>query len=171
MKQLSMSRIQIIAIIIVLLISGCNTPKKQEITNTTPQEKAKESILKWIDNNKDDYPEYQPIKFDEITPRYERTDRTSQLVDLIEYEKAKPTINNEKLDSLKKLLNNNRGLLLGYTLQHRYQTTSNAGERLKHESLFFLDTSFRVATILKPEDFDNILDQKLIFKPDSTEKK
>lgn len=170
MKQLNLGRIQIIGVIVVLLLSGCNTPKKQEITNT-PQEKAKESILKWIDNNKDEYPKYQPIKFGEITARYERTDRTSQLVDLIEYEKAKPAIDNEKLDSLKELLNNNRGLLLGYTLQHSFQTTSNTGEILKHESLFFLDTSFRIAAILKPEDFDNILDQKLIFKPDSAEKK
>lgn len=169
MKNLTLRYLQTIGIITLLTISSCNAPNKKDIS-VTPQEKAKESILKWMNSNAEEYPKYQPLEFGEITARYERTDRSAQLVDLIETEKAKPKINKHKLDSLKTLMEKNKGLLLGYTLQHKYQTTSNAGELLKDEKLFFLDTSFHVLTILNLDAYDMILDQKLIFKPDSIEK-
>jgi hypothetical protein len=86
-------------------------------------------------------------------------------------EKAKPKVNKHTLDSLKTLLEKNKGILMGYTIIHKYQTKSAMGEVAKHEELVFLDSTFQVATILDPDAYDMILDQKIIFRPDSIEKK
>ena len=128
---------------------------------------AKESITKWVENNASDYPHYKSIEFGELVPRYERTDRTLQLNDLIAQEQAKSEINQKKLDSLKTLLESNKGLLMGYTIIHKYQTTNLAGEVINNELLFFLDSTFRVASILDPESYDLSLDPKSLFKPET----
>ncbi|MHC1705682.1 MAG: hypothetical protein AB9846_17405 [Tenuifilaceae bacterium] len=166
MKKFSLNYLLVSGILTAAVLLSCNVSNKEK--NETPLLKAKDSIYKWMDDNKDEYPNYQPVEFGEITARYERTDRTAQLHDLIELEKANTELNQHKLDSLLSLLAKNKGLLLGYTLNHRYKTTSEMGEILEHENLFFLDSSFRVATILNPDAYDMILDEKLIFRPDST---
>lgn len=168
------SKRQIIALLsclagIMMALCYCGSPSK-EVNVTTNQAKAQESITRWMNSNLEEYPKYTPVQFGELTPRYEKTDRTFQLNDLIEQEQTKNPLNQKKLDSLKTLLDGNRGLLLGYTVLHKYRTTNLAGETKNNESLFFLDTSFRVATILNPEAFDLILDEKIIFRPDSVEK-
>jgi len=167
MKKYTLNYLLALGAISAIILSSCNDPSNKKISET-PLVKAKESIFKWMDNNQKEYPKYQSVEFGEITARYERTERTAQLNDLIEQERVKPEVNQQKLDSLIDLLTKNKGLLLGYTLQHKYKTTTDAGEIIDHESLFFLDSSFRVATILNPDAYDMILDEKLIFRPDST---
>ena len=169
MKRIIQSLTQVVFSAALIFISSCTVSEKKEITST-PQSKAEESILSWMDYNKEEYPKYKPLGFGEVTARFERTDRTIQLNDLIEVEKAKPNASQQKLDSLKDLLAKNKGLFLGYIIKHKYETTSIAGEVFKDEKLFFLDTSFRVLTILNPDAFDMILDEKLIFRPDSVKK-
>lgn len=157
-------RIITITVVLLSLLCSCNIGSKKE--QDTPQAKAEQSITQWMENSNDEHPKYKSLSFSEITPRYERTDRTLQLTNLIEEERAKNE-NSPKLDSLKNLLENNMGLLLGYTILHRYSTTGVDGEPKIKEELFFLDPNFRVATILNPEAFDQILNEKLLFRPDS----
>ncbi|MBN1988529.1 MAG: hypothetical protein JW783_03945 [Bacteroidales bacterium] len=157
-------RILTLAIVLLSFFSSCNISSKKE--QDTPQSKAEQSITLWMESSIDEHPKYKPLGFSEVTPRYERTDRTLQLTNLIEEERAKNE-SSPKLDSLKSLLENNKGLLLGYTILHRYSTTGIDGEVTIKEDLFFLDSTFRVATILNPDAFDQILNEKLLFRPDS----
>ena len=158
------------ASLLIVQLSCSNAPKKK-VDNSTLQEKAKVSINSWVRKHPEEYKKYKPISFDDFTARYERTELTHYLTDRIEEEQAKPVINKHVLDSLKSLLENNKGLLMGYTIIHKYHTKNVAGEIIKHEELVFLDTTFRVATILSPDAYDMILDQKIIFRPDSLENK
>jgi len=172
MKKLN-NHLLLISLILSFGIISCQTvvvkeKKNQEISL---QEKAKVSITNWVKNNKEDYRKYKPISFDEFTPRYERTELTHYLLDKMEYEKSKPTVDKHKIDSLSDLLDKNKGLLLGYTIIHKYQTLNVSGEVVKHADLVFLDTAFRVATVLNPDAYDMILDQKVIFRLDSVQKK
>jgi len=171
MKKLKGCLYLLLSLSFIISIISCQTETKKLNQEISLQEKAKVSITNWVKNNKEDYHKYKPISFDEFTPRYERTEFTHYLLDKIEEERTKPKIDKHKLDSLSKLLDNNKGLLLGYTIIHKYQTITISGEAIKHEDLVFLDTAFRVATILNPDAYDMILDQKLIFKLDSLQKK
>lgn len=144
---------------------------KKPVSIALLQEKAKVSINSWVRKHPEDFVKYKPIAFEDFTARYERTELTHYLSDRIEEEKAKSAINQHRLDSLKALLDKNKGILMGYTIVHKYQTKNLAGEVLKHEDLVFLDTTFHVATILSPDAYDMILDLKLIFKQDSLQKK
>jgi hypothetical protein len=171
MKKLNFHLYSLLSLSFLFSIVSCQTETKKINQEISLQEKAKVSITNWVKNNKEEYHKYKPLSFEEFTPRYERTELTHYLLDKIEEEKTQPKVNKHKLDSLTKLLDNNKGLLLGYTIIHRYQTVSVSGEVVKHEDLVFLDTAFRVATILNPDAYDMILDQKLIFKLDSLKKK
>ncbi|MGD9977805.1 MAG: hypothetical protein AB7S54_07710 [Bacteroidales bacterium] len=154
----------ILALITVVMFASlsCSKTGKKEIM--TPADKAKESINTWMVSNKAEYPDYKSIEFGALTPRYQRTSRAYQLSNLMEQEKAKPTPNQGTLDSLDRLLNSNKGEFLGYTITHKYQTKTLAGEMLESENLFFLDSLFRIITILNADAYDQIMDEKLIFR-------
>jgi hypothetical protein len=92
-----------------------------------------------------------------------------QLESLIYEEIALNPNGSEKLDSLKNIQQNNMGNLMGYIILHKYETSNIAGEKFANESLFFLDTVFRVATVLNPEAFDQILIERHVFRLDSVE--
>ncbi len=156
----------------MLLISfSCSAPVEKEVDKSTLQEKAKVSINNWVRKHSEEYRKYKPLSFEDFTVRYEKTELTHYLSNRIDEEQAKPTINKHVLDSLKNLLEKNKGLLMGYTIIHKYHTKTIAGEVVNHKDLVFLDTTFRIATILEPDAYDMILDQKIIFRPDSLEKK
>lgn len=157
--------------IIAFQLSCKNVSNKKTESVSLLQEKAKVSINNWVRKHPNEYVKYKPISFEGFTARYERTELTHYLSDKIEEEQTKPTVNKHKLDSLKTLLENNKGLLMGYTIIHKYHTKNLSGEVVKHEDLVFLDTTFRVATILAPDAYDMILDQKIIFRPDSLQNK
>jgi hypothetical protein len=160
-----------LVILCLLIISGlfsCKGPKQDSNEFTpTKQQKAEDAIKSWMFEN-NEYPHYKPIVFGDINARYERSDRTLQLMTMIEQEEAlsKEEGNTEKLDSLKTLLNSNLGELLGYIMLHKFQSADLAGEPLEMECLFFLDTTFRVASVLSPESFDLILTEKVFFRID-----
>jgi hypothetical protein len=171
MKALRNSHLMVIGLSLLLIQISCSNPPENKLDNTELKERAKVSISNWVRKNSVEYRKYKPIAFEEFTARYERTELTSYLYDKIEIEKAKPIVNKHALDSLKTLLEENKGLLMGYTIIHKYQTHSINGEIVKHADLVFLDTALRVATILNPDAYDMILDQKIVFRPDSVEKK
>jgi hypothetical protein len=171
MKEPLKLRILLIGLALIILQLSCSEEKKKNIATLSLQEKAKVSINNWVRKHPEEYKKYRPISFEEFTVRYERTELTHYLSDKIEFEQAKPVINKHRLDSLKALLDKNKGLLMGYTIIHKYQTKNVAGETIKQEELVFLDSVFHVATILSPDAYDMILDQKIIFRPDSIEKK
>ena len=168
-----LKQIQLIALgtSLLLIQLSCTNVSEKKVDKSSLKEKAKVSINNWVRKNPEDYRKYKPLSFEDFTARYERTELTHYLSDKIEAEQAKPVINKHALDSLKVLLEENKGLLMGYTIIHKYQTVNIAGEVVKHEDLVFLDTAFRVATILNPDAYDMILDQKIVFRPDSLEKK
>lgn len=168
-----LNRIHLIALgaSMLLIQLSCSTNTEKEVDKSTLQEKAKVSINNWVRKHPEEYKKYKPISFEDFTVRYEKTELTHYLSDKIEEEQAKPTVNKHALDSLKKLLENNKGLLMGYTIIHKYHTKSITGEVVDHKDLVFLDSTFRIATILEPDAYDMILDQKIIFRPDSLEKK
>ena len=145
-----------------VIIFACNTVSKKD--NASPSDKAKESINGWMASKTNDYPNYKSVRFGELTPRYQRNSRTYQLYNLIEEEKAKSIPNQQTVDSLQRLLNSNKGEFLGYTIIHYYQTKSVAGEIIENENLFFLDSLFRIITILNADAYDQIMDEKLIFR-------
>lgn len=152
-----------------ILILSCKEAKKSDSKlEVTPQQKAEDAIKSWMLTS-NEHPHYKPIVFGDVTPRYERTDRSLQLSMQVDEEKAKNPDGSSKLDSLQNLLNQNQGNLLGYIVLHKYNTTNMAGETFSLENLFFLDTAFRVASVLNPESFDMILNEKPFFRPDSVE--
>ncbi len=148
---------------ISLLLLGCVPSTKQESEESSQEALARQTITEWMGSS-DDYPQYTPMGFGALTPRYERTDRSIQLATLIMEEETADAVNTAKLDSLRNLLERSKGPLLGYIILHQYQTTSIAGEVTKHESLFFLDSTLRVGAVLDPEAFDLILDEKIIYR-------
>lgn len=156
--------------ILVFLLSCNKTVEKKPVDISVLQEKAKVSINNWVRKHPEEFAKYKPISFEGFTARYERTEMTSYLSDKVEEEMAKPSVNQQRIDSLKILLEKNKGILMGYTILHKYQTKSVTGEIIKHEDLVFLDSTFHVATILSPDAYDMIMDFKLIFRPDSLHK-
>lgn len=156
---------------LTLSFASCKESRTKEADFTpTKQQMAEDAIKQWMQKSQD-YAYYKPVVFGDLSPRYEKTDRTLQLSILISEEEAlsKETGKTHKLDSLKNLLDSNKGNLLGYIIPHKFQEKNIAGETLNKELLFFLDTSFRVASALTPESFDYILDEKVFFRPDSAE--
>lgn len=170
MKSFKIISFLIISSMLIFINYSCSVKEKQD-KKPSLELKASESITNWMTDNPDEYPMYKSLAFGELTPRYERTDRTLQLNDLIENEKSKEVVNQKKLDSLLNLLESNKGLLMGYTILHKYQITNVAGETIENECLFFLDSTFRIASILNPDSYDLILDPKIIFRPDSVPEK
>lgn len=158
----------ILCILFIFNISACKSPKPSDNEFTpTKQHKAEDAIRVWMLDNKD-YGHYKPIVFGDINSRYERSDRTVQLLSLIDQEEqiSVETGNYAKVDSLKVLLENNKGLLLGYIMLHKFESTNLAGETTTKECLFFLDTTLRVASVLSPESFDMIMTEKLFYRLD-----
>lgn len=143
-------------------LSACNTSSKK--SEATPSDKAKESIDKWMGSKPSEYPNYKPVDFGELTPRYQRSNKTYHLYNLIEEEKAKANPSQERLDSLSDLLDQNKGEFLGYTILHKYLIKNNTGEIIENENLFFLDSVFRIITILNADAYDQIMNEKLIFR-------
>lgn len=172
MKESMKALLLLLGLSFVTLLFSCkNAAVNKPADISVLQEKAKVSINNWVRKHPEEFVKYKPIAFEEFTARYERTELTHYLSDKVEEEMAKPLLNQHKIDSLKTLLEKNKGILMGYTILHRYHTKSLAGEVIKHEDLVFLDTTFHVATILDPDAYDMIMDLKLIFKPDSLQKK
>ncbi len=159
-----------LAVLFVLLaLASCTQRAKDEQqSKNTKQEIAVTAIEEWMQGNTD-YEGYKPIEFGEINPRFERTARSMQLASLIEEELALNPDGSEKLDSLKNIQQSNMGNLMGYIVLHKYETSNISGEKFVNESLFFLDTAFRVATVLNPEAFDQILIERHVFRLDSVE--
>lgn len=152
----------VLATISLAIIVACNKTSKKEEKSST--EKATESINGWMVSKTNEYPNYKAIEYGELTPRYQESNRTYQLYNLIEEEKSKQNPNTNTIDSLENLLNSNKGEFLGYTMIHKYQTKSVAGELIENENLFFLDSLFRIITILNADAYDQIMDEKLIFR-------
>ncbi len=169
MKALKLKTLLLVGLPILALLLSCSKVEKPKrpVDISVLQEKAKVSVNNWVRKHPEDFVKYKPIAFEAFTARYERTEMTSYLSDKLEEELAKPNINKQKIDSLKTLLEKNKGILMGYTILHKYQTKTVAGEVIKHEDLVFLDSTFHVATVLDPDAYDMIMDLKLIFKPDS----
>lgn len=157
-------------LLIVMLLAGCNTQKSEDTQPLTKQQRAEDAIKEWMFKS-NEYPHYKPIVFGDLTPRYERSNRTLQLLIQIGEEEArsKETGNTERLDSLRAIMERNKGNLLGYILPHKFQEKNLGGETLNQELLFFLDTSLRVASVMEPESFDHILDETVFYEldPDS----
>lgn len=149
-------------IVCVAVFVACNKSSKKE--EKTSKEKATESINGWMVSKTNEYPSYKALEYGELTPRYQKSNRTYQLYNLIEEEKSKQNPNKNAIDSLENLLNSNKGEFLGYTIIHKYQTKSVAGEIIENENLFFLDSLFRIITILNADAYDQIMDEKLIFR-------
>ncbi len=152
----------VVALLSVFIVISCNKSSKNDKKSNT--EKAKESINGWMINKTSEYPNYKSVEFGELTPRFQKSNRTYQLYNLIEEEKSKATPNQNTIDSLETLLNSNMGEFLGYTMIHKYNTKSIAGEVIENENLFFLDSLFRIITILNADAYDQIMDEKLIFR-------
>jgi hypothetical protein len=155
-------------LIILLATWSCKQSPHEKQAQDTKQATAVKAIEKWMQGNSD-YEVYKPLEFGEVNPRFERTARSMQIEGFIEEEFALHPEGSKKLDSLKSLKMRNMGNLMGYIVLHKYETSNIAGEKLQNESLFFLDTAFRVATVLKPDAFDQILIERHIFRLDSIE--
>ena len=164
---MKLSRIIIIGLILLSAFS-CKEVKKEESFTPTKQQRAEDAIKNWMLKS-NEYPYYTPIVFGDVTPRFERTDRAFQLSMLVAEELSQNPDGSARLDSLKKLQNENPGDLLGYIILHKYTTKNIAGEVINNENLFFLDTTFRVASVLNPESFDMILNEKPFYRLDSVE--
>ena len=153
-------------VVFVVLISlfGCKGVQK-EVENplSEKQEIAEEAIKAWMIRT-NEYPHYKPVVFGELSPRYIRNSETLPLLVAIMNEDSLQT--KLQVDSLKLELERIEGGLLGYLLVHKFQDVNIAGETLNHELLFFLDTSLRVASALPPESFDQILDERIFFRPE-----
>jgi len=150
----------------VVMLIFCKGPVKEDtVYCPTKQQRAEDTIKSWMFEN-NEYPHYKPIVFGEINARYERHDRTFQLMSMIEREEAagKDDGSTDVRDSLKVLLEENLGELLGYTMLHKFNMDNLAGDMVEMECLFLLDTTFRVASVLKPEEFDLILTEKVFYR-------
>lgn len=158
-----------IVCLLLLAAFSCKNPQKfDDKFVPSKQQRAEDAIKGWMLKNNEN-PHYKPIVFGDITPRYERTDRTFQLATLVEEELVRSPQGSQKLDSLKNLQSQDKGNLLGYIVLHKYSTTNMAGETFNIENLFFLDTAYRVASVLNPESFDMILNERPFYRLDSVE--
>ncbi len=155
-----------LALMLLVAVISCKSNKTGE---QSPSDKAQENIRAWLASKPIDYPGYNPVAFGELTSRYQQSNRTFQLNNLIEAEKSKPQPNPTSIDSLENLLKMNKGEFLGYTILHKYTTQSVAGETVENENLFFLDSLFRIITILNADAYDQIMDEKLIFRQESVD--
>ena len=145
---------------------GCNhTKRENENPLKEKQEIAEEAITSWIINT-NEYLDYKPVVFGEISARYVRNSHTLPLL-LALYNAKDLGQDKSKVDSLSRQLASIEGSLLGYLLVHKFQDVNIAGETISHELLFFLDTNLHVASALPPESFDHILDERVFFRPDS----
>jgi len=154
--------------ILVFAVLSCKGPQQEESKFTpTKQQKAEDAIKGWMFEN-NEYPHYKPIVFGDINARYEKSDRTLQIMTMIDEAEAegKESGNTERVDSLRKILDKNLGNLLGYILLHKFQSINLAGEIVTIEYLFFLDSTFRVASVLSPESFDMIMTEKVFYQLD-----
>jgi hypothetical protein len=159
------------AIFTLLLLASCtnNNEKSQEENFVpTPQQQAEDAIKTWMFNNPE-YSQYKPIVFGDLTPRFDRNSRTLQLSIQIGEEEAvsKETGEKDRLDSLKRIMYKNKSDMLGFIILHKFQEINLAGEIEVKERLFFLDTAFRVATVLTPESFDYILNERVFYRLDT----
>ncbi|HOP05352.1 MAG TPA: hypothetical protein PL017_13120 [Tenuifilaceae bacterium] len=164
---MKLSRVIVLAFLTMLAFS-CKEVKKEGCFTPTKQQRAEDAIKNWMLKS-NDHPHYAPVVFGDVTPRFEQTNRSFQLSMLIAEEESLNPDGSAKLDSLKMLQNENPGNLLGYIVLHKYTTKNIAGETISNENLFFLDTAFRVASVLNPESFDMILNEKTFYRLDSVE--
>jgi hypothetical protein len=162
----------LLKVLIVCFAISLTACKKQQKTESgfvpTKQQIAEDAIKAWMINSKE-YPHYRAVVFGDLTPRYLRTNRTLQLTIQISEEEihSQQTGNTQRLDSLKAIMERHKGDMLGYIIAHKFQEINIAGETINRELLFFLDTSLRIASVLNPESFDYILDEKVFFRLDS----
>lgn len=138
--------------------------KKQAVTT---DETVQQSIKSWMENRKEEYPNYTPMEFGELTPRYRFNSRTHSIEIALNTEKSKENPNQNTIDSLKKLLNENSSDFLGYTITHQFTIKGIDGEVKKYEKLFFIDPQNRVVTILNSDAWDLIMHKELFFRPES----
>ena len=78
----------IICISLIAISTSCQRDKRKETKPITKQQIAEDAIKTWMINSKE-YPQYKPIVFGDITPRYEKSSRTLQLSVEIGDEEAK----------------------------------------------------------------------------------
>jgi hypothetical protein len=158
-----------ILLVVLAIAFSCSSPKTEGSSHEyTKQERAEDAIKSWMLSSKE-YPHYKPVVFGDITARYEKSNRTLLLSIQIaeEEELSKATGDKQRLDSLKNEIEKYRGDLLGYLIPHKFTEKNLAGETLTKELLFFLDTALRVASVLSPESFDYIMDERVFFRPDT----
>ena len=160
----------IVVLFLTFLSQGCvQKESKQEDFKPSKQQRAEDAIKEWMLSNKE-YSHYKPIVFGDLTPRYHRkSNRSLNLAIQIGEEEAisKETGDTKKLDSLRHEIEKDGGSILGYIIPHKFQETNLAGEVLSRELLFFLDTNLRVASALRPESFDHILDESVFYRLES----
>lgn len=152
---------------VCIIIFSCKSTTTDQPAKLNNQQKAEDAINSWMLENVE-YPHYRPIVFGDLTARYERTNKSFQLATQI-YEQEiiiKETGDTRQLDSLKRVLESNKGNLLGYIMLHKFQTTNLAGEVQTIERLFFLDSTLCVASELSPESFDLIMTEKVFYRID-----
>ncbi len=147
------------------VIVSCKQETKKQAATT--DEIVQQSIKSWMENRKEEYPNYVPLEFGELTPRYRFNSRTHSIEIALNTEKSKDNPNQNTLDSLKRLLNENSTDFLGYTITHQFTTKGIDGEVKKDEKLFFIDPQNRVITVLNSDAWDLIMDKELFFRPES----
>ncbi len=164
-----MRRLRIFMLLFIGLaaVASCKQESKKQVATT--DEIVQQSIKNWIENRKDEYPNYTPKEFGELTPRYKFNSRTHSIEVALYNEKAKENPNQNTIDSLKGMLNVNSSDFLGYTITHRFTTKGIDGEVKNEEKLFFIDSQFRVITVLNSDAWDLIMDKELFFRPETAD--
>lgn len=162
MKKIKMT----FALLIGLAVFGsCKQEVKKQAS--TPDDIVQQSIKSWMENHKNEYPNYVPLEFGELTPRYRFNSRTHSIEISLNAETSKDRPNQNTIDSLKRLLDENSTDFLGYTITHQFTTKGIDGEVKKYEKLFFIDPQNRVITVLNADAWDLIMDKELFFRPES----
>lgn len=159
-------RFTAIALLAAILLA-CNGAGTNNKSTDVQLDSAKASISSWMTKHANDYPGYKPIEFGKLTPRYERNSYTYLLICNIEEEKTSATPNRAKIDSLQRTLHSFKNYFLGYTILHKYSTEGQYGDYRTFENLFFLDSNFNIITVLGPDAYDQIMDEKLMFRPET----
>jgi len=169
MNKLTLGKYHILVVVAVLaatvVLLSCRQGKQENVKSSA--DKARENVVSWMESMKLEYPGYQPAEFGELTPRYNKSNITFHLYNLIEQERSKPSPSERAIDSLENLLRDNPGELLGYSITHKYNVKDISGEIRQVESLFLLDTLLRVITVLDADAYDQIMDEELFFRPES----
>jgi len=165
-KNTPMNSIRTFFILLVGLTAmvACKPDSKKQATT---EEVVQQSIKRWIMNRTEEYPNYTPAGFEELTPRYRFNRRTHSIEIALNEENSKGNPNQNTIDSLKELLNKDSNDFLGYTIVHRFTTKGIDGEVKNQEMLFFIDPQYRVITALNSDAWDLIMDKELFFKPES----